>query len=100
MTALAGELADGLVPHPTNSSGRYIREVMLETTKRGAARVGRSPDELEIIANPLTAIGSSTEAVAAQRELHRRALATLFSTPNYWPSLELFGWGGVGIRLK
>ncbi|MBW2389382.1 MAG: TIGR03617 family F420-dependent LLM class oxidoreductase [Deltaproteobacteria bacterium] len=100
MTALAGELADALLPHPTNSSGRYIREVMLENANRGAARVGRERDSLEIIANPLTAIGSSREAIAAQREAHRTALATLFSTPNYWPSLKLFGWDDVGVRLK
>ena len=100
MTALAGELADAVVPHPTNSSGRYIREVMLGNLARGADRVGRSRDELVIIANPLTAIGSSKQAIAAQREVHRTALATIFSTPNYWPSLKLFGWDDVGTRLN
>jgi probable F420-dependent oxidoreductase len=100
MTALAGELADALLPHPTNSSGRYIREVMLENANRGAVRVGRPRDALEVIANPLTAIGSSKEAIAAQREAHRSALATLFSTPNYWPSLALFGWDEIGVQLN
>jgi probable F420-dependent oxidoreductase len=100
MTALAGEVADALVPHPTNSSGRYIREVMLANARRGAERVGRSHEELQIIANPLTAIGSTQQAIAAQREVHRTALATIFSTPNYWPSLKLFGWDDVGLRLN
>ncbi|MDP6979127.1 MAG: TIGR03617 family F420-dependent LLM class oxidoreductase [Myxococcota bacterium] len=100
MTALAGELADAVVPHPTNSSGRYIREIMLENARRGAARVGRAIESLEVIANPLSAIGSSREAIAAQREAHRRTLANIFSTPNYWPSLDLFGWHDVGERLN
>ncbi len=100
MTALAGELADAVVPHPTNSSGRYIREVMLENAKRGAARVGRAIEDLDVIANPLSAIGSTREAIDAQREAHRRTLANVFSTPNYWPSLELFGWSEVGERLN
>lgn len=100
MTALSGELADALLPHPTNSSGRYIREIMLENVNRGAVRVGRPPEALEIIANPLTAIGSSSGAIATQREAHRSALATLFSTPNYWPSLALFGWDDIGVRLN
>jgi probable F420-dependent oxidoreductase len=100
MTALAGEAADALLPHPTNSSGRYIREVMLGNAARGADRVGRSHNELRVIANPLTAIGSSEAAIKAQREAHRTTLATLYSTPNYWPSLSLFGWDDVGARLK
>lgn len=100
MTALAGEIADALVPHPTNSSGRYIREVMLPNARRGAARVARPEGELEIIANPLSAIGSTKAAIDTQREAHRRTLANLFSTPNYWPSLELFGWRDLGVRLN
>jgi len=100
MTALAGEIADALVPHPTNTSGRYIRQVMLENAKRGAARVERSAVELEIIANPLSAVGSTPAVIDAQREAHRRTLANIYSTPNYWPSLELFGWADVGVRLN
>lgn len=100
MTALAGEVADALLPHPTNSSGRYIREVMLPNAARGAERVGRPLDELSVIANPLTAIGSTEAAIDAQRESHRATLATLYSTPNYWPSLSLYGWGDVGETLK
>jgi len=99
MTALAGELADAVVPHPTNSSGRYIREVMLANVKRGAARSGRETSQLAVIANPLSAIASTPEAIAVQREAHRRTLANLYSTPNYWPSLELFGVMELGERL-
>ena len=53
-----------------------------------------------MIANPLTAIGGSAAAITAQREIHRRTLANVLSTPNYWPSLDLFGWREVGERLN
>lgn len=100
MTALAGEVAEGLLPHPTNSSGRYLREVMRANASRGAERVGRQLSDITLIANPLTAIGSTSAKIEAQREAHRATLATLYSTPNYWPSLSLFGWEDVGIELK
>ena len=35
----------------------------------------------------------------AQREEQRALLATLYSTPSYWPTLELYGWGDLGNRL-
>lgn len=100
MTALAGELADAVLPHPTNSSPRYIREVMWKNLERGAARTRRTRDEIEFIANPLTAVGSTKEAIAAQRETHRSVLARLYSTPNYWPCLELFGLEALGRELN
>ena len=100
MTALAGELADGISTHPTNTSPRYIREVMLANIERGARLTGRSRSDIEIIVNPMVATGTSDEAVQHQRARHRATLAILFSTPNYWPSLDLFGWNGLGERLR
>ena len=99
MVALAGELADGLNTHPTNASPRYLRECMAPSLARGAARTGRSPDAVHILANPLCATGVDEAAVRAQREEQRALLATLYSTPSYWPTLELYGWGDLGNRL-
>ena len=48
---------------------------------------------------PLTATGPNAADVAAEREAVRRHLGFLFSTPAYWPSLELFGWRERGERL-
>jgi probable F420-dependent oxidoreductase len=99
MVALAGELADGLNTHPTNSSPRYLRECAAPNLARGAARSGRSPDEVHILANPLCATGIDAAAVRAQREEQRALMATLFSTPSYWPTLELYGWKDLGQTL-
>ena len=37
--------------------------------------------------------------MSAERERFRGTLAFVFSTPAYWPSLELFGWKEIGQRL-
>jgi probable F420-dependent oxidoreductase len=99
MTALAGEVADGLMTHPTNTAPRHLREVVLPRIAGGARRAGREPAELALMVGPLTATGATDEEVARERERVRRLLAFLYATPAYWPSLELFGWHERGQRL-
>ena len=100
MTALAGEVADGLMTHPTNSSPRYLREVVRPRIARGAARAGRSPEEVALMAAGLVATGRDAAQVAAAREAIRELLGFLYSTPAYWPSLDLHGWREIGERLN
>jgi probable F420-dependent oxidoreductase len=100
MTALAGELASGILTHPTNASPRFLRERLRPALERGAARTGRAPDAIEVVANPLCATGASAAAVDAERERQRALLAALLSTPSYWPSLELLGGRATGERLR
>ncbi len=100
MTAVAGELADALVTHPTNVSARFLRERTRPGLARGAARVGRDPAAVRLFVNPLIATGPDDAAVRAERERQRALLATLYSTPSYWPTLELHGWRERGERLN
>jgi probable F420-dependent oxidoreductase len=100
MTALAGEVADGLVTHPTNSAPRYLREVLLPRIARGAARSGRRPEEVALQLSPFVATGATPEVARASREHWRELLTFLYSTPSYWPSLELFGWQDRGETLN
>lgn len=100
MTALAGECADGLMTHPTNTAPRYLREVVVPRLAKGAARRGRDPQALELMAGPLVATGADAAQVSAARESVRQLLGFLYSTPAYWPSLELFGWREQGERLN
>jgi len=99
MTALAGECADGFMTHPTNTGPRYLGEVILPALRKGAARSGRSLDGFELIASTFVATGADARAVAREREALREILAFVYSTPQYWPSLELHGWPDVGPRL-
>jgi probable F420-dependent oxidoreductase len=100
MTALAGEVSDGLVTHPTNSAPRYLREVIRPRVEKGAARSGRKPEEVALQLSPLVATGATQEEALAERERWRELLTFLYSTPSYWPSLELFGWKERGEKLN
>lgn len=100
MSALAGEAADALITHPTNTSPRYLREVVAPRVEKGAARSGRAADALELRAGPLIATGPDAEALERQREWARGLLGFLYSTPAYWPSLELHGWRERGEALR
>lgn len=99
MTRLAGECADGFTTHPTNSDPRYLREVTLVDLARGAGRAGRAPRQCELLASTFVATGASPEAVGRERERLREYLGFLYSTPQYWRTLELHGWQDLGSEL-
>jgi probable F420-dependent oxidoreductase len=101
MTALAGELADSLTTHPTGASQRFIREFTLPHMARGGSRSGESERPATgLMINPLCATGASVAEVLREREVHRQMIATLFSTPQYWASLDVHGWREVGERAN
>ncbi|MFK8019307.1 MAG: TIGR03617 family F420-dependent LLM class oxidoreductase [Pseudomonadales bacterium] len=107
MTRMVGRIADGMVTHPTNTPPRYIREVCLPRLEAGfekAANEGEAdsierPKNFKLILAPLNATGKNDEIVAAEWERLRQMLGFLYSTPAYWPSLELFGWQDKGEQL-
>jgi probable F420-dependent oxidoreductase len=99
MTGLAGRVADGMLAHPTGSSARYLREVTLPALAAGARAAGRDPHAIRVLAGPLVITGASRADLQAERERIRELLAFLYSTPAYWPPLELHGWRDAGERL-
>jgi len=100
MTRMVGRVADGMITHPTNTPPEYIRAVCLPRLQEGLDRAGRQVQSLRLILGPLVATGVDEGAVAAQWEQQRRLLGFLYSTPAYWPSLELFGWQERGAQLQ
>ncbi len=99
MLSLVGEIADGMHTHPTNTSARYLRQVILPQVAEGSAKRNPGLPPPLICANELVASGPDEVTVNAEKERFRGMLAFLFSTPAYWPSLELFGWRDLGERL-
>jgi probable F420-dependent oxidoreductase len=99
MTRVAGEVADCVIAHPTNSSPAYLRDAMRVKLAEGAARTGRAASEIALIANPMVATGPDAASVAKEREAAREVLAFTYSTPAYWGTLEHHGWAGVGRAL-
>ncbi|MFK7977518.1 MAG: TIGR03617 family F420-dependent LLM class oxidoreductase [Halioglobus sp.] len=100
MTKMVGKIADGMITHPTNTPPRYIREVCLPRLQAGFEKAGRTGEDFKLILGPLTATGVDEETVAQEWEKQRNMLGFLYSTPPYWPSLELFGWQDKGQQLQ
>lgn len=100
MTKMVGRIADGMITHPTNTPPRYIREVCLPRLQAGFDTAGRSGEDFKLILGPLTATGPDEQTVAREWEKLRNMLGFLYSTPAYWPSLELFGWQEKGQQLQ
>jgi len=99
MTRMLGKVADGMITHPTNTPPRYIREVCLPRLQAGFAAAGKDGADFKFVLGPLTATGKDEATVATELEKQRNLLGFLYSTPAYWPSLELFGWQDKGQQL-
>lgn len=99
MTRMVGRVADGMITHPTNTPPEYIRQVCLPRLQAGFAKAGHEGSGFKLILGPLTATGKDEAEVQANWEKQRNMLGFLYSTPAYWPSLELFGWQDKGQQL-
>lgn len=99
MTAMTGEVADGHMCHPTHSAPRVLKELSLPALDRGAKRQGRKALDLHRMASGMVSTGKDAEEVARRREKNRELLGFLYSTPAYWPALEIYGWKQIGERL-
>jgi probable F420-dependent oxidoreductase len=97
MTRVAGEVTDGIVVHGFTTE-RYLREVTLPALAEGAARAGRSRDDLEVTCPGFVVIDDGDD-VAGQITAVRRQIAFYGSTPAYRPVLALHGWGELADRL-
>lgn len=99
MTAVAGEVADGLVAHAFTTP-EYLRDVTLPNLERGLARSGRSRADIEVTAPVFAVIGRDDAEIAKRSVATRRQLAFYGSTPAYRPVLDHHGWGDLGDELN
>jgi len=90
MLRMAGEVADGVHIHPLNHP-TYLRETVLPEVAAGAARAGRSVDDVELIVPTFAAPGTTSDDVHALREMARMQVAFYGSTPNYAFLFEQLG---------
>ncbi len=100
MCELAGEVAVGLVTHPTNSDPDYLAAVVRPALDAGAARAGRTGTHVDLVVAPAVVVGVDDRAVAGERVHQRRLLAFLYSTPSYAPVLERRGRDDLPWRLR
>jgi probable F420-dependent oxidoreductase len=99
MCQVAGEVADGVRPHPI-CSAEYIAEVMIPQVRAGAARAGRSLEDFRICHKPLVATAATEAELATRIRDVRARLAFYISTPAYRPAVEHHGLGDLARRLS
>ena len=99
MCRIAGEMADGLRPHPM-CTPKYINEVMLDAFADGAGRTGRDARPRCIAMKPLVATGPDDETLAKRTEDVRARVAFYASTPAYRPCFDIWGLGDLADRLS
>jgi probable F420-dependent oxidoreductase len=99
MTAVAGEVADGLILHSFTTE-RYVREVTVPALEAGFATGGRTRAEFQLSGPLFVVTGANDEEMAAAAAGTRAQIAFYGSTPGYHGVLDLNGWGETGTRLN
>ena len=99
MLRMAGQVADGVHVHPLNHT-TYLRETVLPELGAGAARSGRSVDDLEVIVPAFLCVGDTEEEQHTWREMARVQVAFYGSTPNYAFIFEQLDREGTTERIR
>ena len=98
MCQIAGEVADGVRPHPV-CTPKYIEEVMLPSVRKGAARVSRHLTDFAVCIKPLIATAPSEKALDKVIGDVRARIAFYASTPAYAAAFEAHGFGALAKEL-
>jgi len=98
MCQVAGEVADGVRPHPV-CTATYIEQAMLPAVRRGADRAGRNLDGFQVAIKPLVATAPDPATLRVRIEDARARVAFYASTPAYRAAFEFHGLGDLADRL-
>jgi probable F420-dependent oxidoreductase len=98
MCQIAGEVAEGIRPHPV-CTPKYIEEVMLPSVHKGAAKVSRKLDRFAVCIKPLVATAPNEKALKKVIEDVRARVAFYASTPAYTAAFEAHGFGDLAKEL-
>jgi probable F420-dependent oxidoreductase len=99
MLRMAGQVADGVHVHPLNTP-TYLEETVLPELTIGAARSGRTVDDLEVIVPAFLAVGDTEEERRRWREMARVQIAFYGSTPNYAFIFEQLDREGTTEKIR
>jgi probable F420-dependent oxidoreductase len=99
MCMVAGEVADGLRPHPV-CTAQYIEQTMWPAVRKGAARRGRDLGDFAVSIKPLIATAVDAESLAAKIQDIRARVAFYASTPAYRAAFAAHGLGDLADELK
>jgi probable F420-dependent oxidoreductase len=88
MTALAVEVADGLLVHPFNTS-RSLEVTLADV-----------PAQFPVVGQAVVGVASAGSALAPARAAARSLVAFYASTPAYRRILDVHGWGDLQTELR
>ena len=92
MCQVAGEVAEGIRPHPVCTPS-YIEKVMLPAVRAGAAKAGRSLDRFQVCMKPLVATAANEAELVPKVRDARARIAFYASTPQYRAAFDHLGLG-------
>lgn len=98
MTRLAGELADGLIPHAF-STPEWFHEVTLPALREGLERSGRERSDVVVHCPGFVVVTGEARASEAEKLAVRRQIAFYGSTPAYGDVLRRAGRAELHDRL-
>lgn len=96
---LAGEICEGFHVHPLNSAA-YVTEVVRPAISEGAARTGRTIDDVALSASVFIVTGENKQQTDLYREMVRQQISFYASTPSYRIVLDTHGWGDTAEKLS
>jgi probable F420-dependent oxidoreductase len=99
MTAMAGEVADGVHVHPLHSL-HYLEHRLLPSVRAGAERAGRSLGDVDLLIPVFVVPGDTPEERSPLVERARLQLGFYGSTRNYAFQFDDLGWEGTSARLN
>jgi probable F420-dependent oxidoreductase len=99
MLRMAAEVADGVHVHPLNTP-TYLAETVRPYLEQGAARSGRTVEDLEVIVPAFLVVGDTDAERHGWREMARMQVAFYGSTPNYAFIFEQLDREGTTERIR
>ncbi|MBT3425961.1 MAG: TIGR03617 family F420-dependent LLM class oxidoreductase [Gammaproteobacteria bacterium] len=99
MARVAGEVADGVLPHGGIMTDKYMREVLLPNVKIGLERSGRSWADIDLSLSGYLILGEDDDQIYKNIQNLRRPLSFYGSTRSYHHVLRLHGLEELGLKL-
>lgn len=98
MARVAGDVADGVLPHGFMTD-KYMRDVLLPNVAAGLKRSGRTWKDIEISGGGFTVFGETESEIEQGLERLRQPISFYGSTRSYHEVFAVHGWEDLGMQL-
>jgi probable F420-dependent oxidoreductase len=99
MTAVAGEVADGLIVHPFNSLA-FVEQNAMPALQRGLDRAQRKREDITVSIAAICITGNNEQEYQAAKSTVKNLLGFYGSTPAYRPPMDAVGMGELQPELN